>query len=91
MAKIFHIMDEHDDKGYDYNERGYGQRGYEHHEDEDKMLEKAFKEGCEHGYKKAMRDLEAYNERGGRMGGGSRIHYREGFEEKIEKLKEKYK
>lgn len=86
MTKIFHIMDEHDDKGYDYNERGY-----EHHEDEDKMLEKAFEEGCKHGYKKAMRDLEAYNERGGRMGGGSKIHYREGFEEKIEKLKEKYK
>lgn len=86
MAKIFHVMDEHDDRGYDYNERSYG-----HHEDEDKMLEKAFKEGCEHGYKKAMRDLEAYNERGGRMSGGSRIHYKEGFEEKIEKLKEKYK
>lgn len=83
MAKIFQIMDE-------YEERGYGQRGYGH-EDEDKILEKAFKEGCEHGYKKAMRELEGYNERGGRLGGGSRIHYKEGFEEKIEKLKEKYK
>ena len=88
MSKIFHIMDELDEKGY--NVMGYGQRGYEH-QDEDKMLEKAFKEGCEHGYKKAMRDLESYNERGGRMSGGSRIHYKEGFEEKIEKLKEKYK
>ena len=56
MGKIFHIMS--DDKSYD--ERGYGQRGYE--QDEEHLLEKAFKEGCEHG-----------------------------FEEKIEKLKEKYK
>ena len=78
MAKIFHIMDEMD-------ERGYGQRGgYEHHE-ADNLLEKAFKEGCEHGYKKAMRELEGFNERGGRA------NYREGFEEKIEKLKEKYR
>lgn len=85
MAKIFHIMDELD-------ERGYGQRSHQHHhEDEDRILEKAFKEGCEHGYKKAMRELEAYNERGGRMGSGSRINYKEGFEEKIEKLKERYK
>lgn len=91
MAKIFHIMDEHDESGYDYNERGYGQRDYEHHEDKDKMLEKAFREGCEHGYKKAMRDLEAYEERRERMGSGSKINYKEGFEEKIEKLKEKYK
>ena len=37
-----------------------------------------------------MREMEHYNERGGKMG-GSRIHYKEGFEEKIEKLKEKYK
>lgn len=80
MGKIFHIMS--DDKSYD--ERGYGQR---EHEDIDHMLEKAFKEGCEHGYKKAMREAESFNERG-RMG---RINYREGFEEKIEKLKEKYK
>jgi len=56
----------------------------------EEMLEKAFKEGCEHGYKKAMRELESYNERGGRMGIGSRTNYREGFEEKIEKLKKKY-
>ena len=79
MAKIFHIMDEMD-------ERGYGQRGgYEHHEDEDKLLEKAFKEGCEHGYRKAMREA-GFDERG-----GYRKNYREGFEEKIEKLKEKYR
>lgn len=58
----------------DYNERG-----------SDEMLEKAFKEGCEHGYKKAMRELEGYNERGGKM------NYREGFEEKIEKLKRMYR
>lgn len=79
MTKIFHIMDEMD-------ERGYGQRGgYRHHEEDDNLLEKAFKEGCEHGYKKAMRELEGFNER------GSKINYREGFEEKIEKLKEKYR
>ena len=79
MAKLFHIMDEVD-------ERGYGQRGsYGRHEEDDNLLEKAFKEGCEHGYKKAMRELEGFNERGGRTS------YREGFEEKIEKLKEKYK
>ena len=79
MAKIFHIVDEVD-------ERGYGQRGsYGRHEEDDNLLEKAFKEGCEHGYKKAMRELEGFNERGGRTS------YREGFEEKIEKLKEKYK
>lgn len=90
MGKIFHIMS--DDKSYDergYDERGYGQRSHEY--DEENLLEKAFKEGCEHGYKKAMREFESYNERGVRMGGGSRIHYKEGFEEKIEKLKEKYK
>lgn len=56
----------------------------------EEMLEKAFKEGCEHGYKKAMRELEGYNERSGRIGIGSRTSYREGFEEKIEKLKRKY-
>lgn len=47
----------------------------------EEMLERAFKEGCEHGYKKAMREVENYNER---------KHYSEGFEEKIEKLKKKY-
>lgn len=83
MGKIFHIIDEHEG----YNERSYGHTSHEH--DEEHLLEKAFKEGCEHGYKKAMREMESYNERGVRMGG--RIHYKEGFEEKIEKLKEKYK
>ena len=77
MSKIFHITDEFDERGYD---------------SEDKMLERAFEEGCEHGYKKAMRELEGFNERGGRMGRIShRTNYREGFEEKIEKLKLKYK
>lgn len=38
---------------------------------------------CEHGYKKAMREAEGYNER--------KTHtYNEGFEEKIERLKKKY-
>lgn len=79
MGKIFHIAE-------DYAERGYGQRGggYGQRDDEDKMLEMAFKKGCEHGYNKAMRELEGYNERGGR------IHFKEGFEEKIEKLMKKY-
>jgi flagellar biosynthesis/type III secretory pathway protein FliH len=57
-------------------------------DEEDKVLEKAFKEGYEHGYKKAMRDLEEYNERGHKM--SQRINYREGFEEKIERLKKKF-
>lgn len=76
MAKMFHFTEEFDERSLD---------------SEDRILEKAFKEGCEHGYKKAMRELEGYNERNGRLSGGSRIHYKEGFEEKIEKLKEKYK
>ena len=60
-------------------------------EDEDYMLEKAFKEGCEHGYKKAMREA-GFDERGGSGQRGSyRGSYREGFEEKIEKLKERYR
>lgn len=80
MAKIFHTVGEPEERDYD-RDYNYNQRGH----DEDHMLEKAFKEGCEHGYKKAMRELEGYNERGGR------IHFRDGFEEKIERLKEKYK
>lgn len=60
------------------DEEYYNQRGYE-----DNLLEKAFKEGCEHGYKKAMRETEGYNER-------NKKHYSEGFEEKMEKLRRKY-
>lgn len=78
MGKIFHIIDEEG--------KGYGERGS--YEDHDKILEKAFKEGCEHGYKKAMRELEGYNER---SRAPYRANYKEGFEEKIEKLREKYK
>jgi hypothetical protein len=52
--------------------------------DIDTLIEKAFEEGCTHGYKKAMKEMEAYNEKGGRL------HFKEGFEEKLEKLKEKY-
>ena len=74
MGKIFQITE-------DYEERGRGMR----REDEDYMLEKDFKEGCEHGYRKAMREA-GFDERG-----GYRKNYREGFEEKIEKLKEKYR
>lgn len=78
MGKIYHIAE--DDRMFDSKGYGYNQRGHE-----EEMLEKAFKEGCEHGYNKAMKELEGYNERGGR------IHFKEGFEEKIERLKEKYK
>jgi flagellar biosynthesis/type III secretory pathway protein FliH len=78
MAKIFHVIDEMEEKGHAYNQR------YE----DDKVMERAFKEGYEHGYKKAMRDLEEYNERGHRM--ANRVNYREGFEEKIERLKKKF-
>ena len=88
MAKIFHTVGEPEKRGYEYrnyeerdSEYAYNQKSY----DEDHILEKAFKEGCEHGYHKAMRELEGYNERGGR------IHFKEDFEEKIERLKEKYK
>lgn len=81
MAKIFEIMEELEERG------GRGSR----REDEDYMLEKAFKEGCEHGYKKAMREA-GFDERGGSGQRGSyRGSYREGFEEKIEKLKERYR
>ena len=74
MAKIFEIMEEFEER-----RGGRGSR----REDEDYMLEKAFKEGCEHGYKKAIREAESYNER--------KTHsYNEGFEEKIERLKKKY-
>ena len=69
MKRVYHIVDEME---------GYNQRS-----SDDTMLEKAFKEGCEHGYKKAMREIEGYNERKTRT-------YSEGFEEKIEKLKKKY-
>lgn len=79
MAKIFEIMEEFEER-----RGGRGSR----REDEDYMLEKAFKEGCEHGYKKAMREV-GFDERGG--SGNYRGSYREGFEEKIEKLKRMYK
>ena len=73
MGRIFRIVDEAEEY----------QRGYNQREPDDKMLERAFKEGCEHGYKKAMREAENYNE--------SRTHtYNEGYEEKIERLKKKY-
>lgn len=73
MGKLYKIWEDYEERG------GYGQRG-----DHDELLERAFKEGCEHGYKKAMKEAESYHERG-------RINYREGFEEKLEKLKQKYK
>ena len=69
MKRIYHIVDEAEN----YNQR----------ESEDNLLERAFKEGCEHGYKKAMRETEGYSERKSHT-------YNEGFEEKIERLKKKY-
>lgn len=75
MGKIYQITE-------DYEERGRGMRRED--ADVDYMLEKAFKEGCEHGYHKAMREA-GFSER------GYKGNYREGFDEKIEKLKEKYK
>ena len=80
MAKMLEIIEEFEERG-----RGRGSR----REDEDYMLEKAFKEGCEHGYKKAMKEMKeaGFDERGGLHRGS----YREGFEEKIEKLKERYR
>jgi hypothetical protein len=50
-------------------------------DEENSLIEKAFKEGCEHGYNKAMKEIEEES-----------IHssYGEDFEEKIKKLKEKY-
>ena len=56
--------------------------GYNQKEVDDALLEKAFKEGYEHGYKKAMKELEGYNEK--------RPHYSEGFEEKMYKLRKKF-
>ena len=48
MGRMFKIVDEAEEY----------QRGYNQRESDDRMLEKAFKEGCEHGYKKAMREIE---------------------------------
>lgn len=53
----------------------------ERYNERDSEFERAFKEGYECGKKKAMREMESYNERS---------KYDEGFEEKIEKLKRKY-
>lgn len=70
MGKIIHVEEDY-------------QRGYNQRESDDKLLERAFKEGCEHGYKKAIRELEEYNERVSHT-------YNEGFEEKIARLRKKY-
>lgn len=56
----------------------YRKEKYEH----DPELMEAYEEGCEHGYKKAMREMEAdgYHERRGNVthyGAGGRILYRE--------------
>ena len=52
MAKIFHTVGEPEERDYGYNQR----------HDEDHMLEKAFKEGCEHGYYKAMKELAGHHD-----------------------------
>lgn len=79
----------------EYEFEGYGQRrgrGSRREDEEYMMLEKAFREGCEHGYRKAMREMEGYNERGGMRGamGGQKSSYREGFEETLERIKKKF-
>lgn len=66
MSRIYQIEDD----DYSYNKR------------ESDMLEKAFKEGCEHGYKKAMKERENFNEK--------QHPYNDDFESKIERLKRKY-
>lgn len=71
MGRMYKIVE--DEEYQRYNQKDYS----------DNMLEKAFKEGCEHGYKKAMREVEGYNERKSHA-------YNEGFEEKIERLRRKY-
>lgn len=73
MGRIFHIIDEAEEYS-----RGYNQR-----ESNDNLLEKAFKEGCEHGYKKAMKEIEGYNER-------KSPTYNEEFKDKMERFKKKY-
>lgn len=73
MNRIYKILDEYDERSHD------------RHMD-DHMLEKAFKEGCEHGYNKAMKELEEYHEKSGK----SHDSHKGDFDEKIKKLKEKY-
>lgn len=70
MKRMYRIED-------DYDYENYNQR-----EHEDKMLERAFKEGCEYGYKMAMRESEGYSER--------KPHSRDDFEERIARLKRRY-
>lgn len=75
MGRMYRILDE------DYSEH-YNQR--------ENDLERAFKEGCEYGYKKAKRDLEGYNERSHYDAYNRHKEYDEGFEEKLSRLKRKY-
>lgn len=54
--------------------------------DEEAMIEKAFKEGCEHGYNKAMAELEKHSEE-------YDFNKQENlarFDKKIEELRKKY-
>lgn len=60
-----------------------GTESYNQKESEDTMLERAFTEGCEYGYKKAMKELEGYNER-------KPHYYNEGFEEKMSRFRKKF-
>lgn len=57
---------------------GFNQRG-----SEETFLEKAFKEGYECGYKKAMRETEGYSER--------KADYKESFEDRMTRLRNKYR
>lgn len=67
MRRMYRIIDE--DENYDQKTI------------EDTLLEKVFKEGCEHGYKKAMQESESYNEK---------TPHKESLEEKLARLKKKY-
>lgn len=70
MARMFHVI-------YDGEE--------DFHSNEDKIIEEAFKEGCEHGYKTALKEMEEHESP------KHSEHHKESFEEKIKKLKEAYK
>lgn len=65
MARIYHI----------------GSKEYTHKEYDEAMIEEAFKEGCEHGYQKAMKELEEKD---------APAVSEHSFEEKMKRLKEKY-
>ena len=72
MGKLLHIINESTEQTEGYNQRN-----------DETYLEKAFKEGYECGYKKAMKETEGFDER--------RPNHKETFEDRIERLRNKYK